>query len=93
METDHFSWDDAKAAKVLADHGVDFWDAAKLFEDPRNVELPEHTWHEPRFKVVGMVDGRAITVIHGVDDAGKIRMITAWRASREEMDAYFKENA
>ena len=89
METDHFEWDDAKAAMVLREHGVDFWEAASVFDDAFHVVLPDDTRHQARWKAIGFAGQRMLTVVHTDGRDGRIRIITAWPSTKGEIDDYY----
>jgi len=51
-----FTWDPAKAAENLRKHGVDFREAATVFDDPLSTTFPDadHSTGEQRFLIIGM---------------------------------------
>ncbi len=86
-----FEWDPRKAAANAEKHGVTFDVAATVFADPNALDGPDeaHSTAEARRLRLGRsVDGRvlmvAYTVRKGDDDAEKVRLISARRASRRE---------
>lgn len=90
-----FEWDPRKATANAEKHGVTFDIAATVFTDPRALDGPDltHSATEARSLRLGRAaDGRvlmvAYTVRKGDDDAEKIRLISARRASRQERAAY-----
>jgi uncharacterized protein len=90
-----FEWDPRKAVANAEKHGVTFEVAVTVFADPDALDGPDlaHSAIEARFLRVGRaVDGQvlmvAYTVRKGDDDAEKIRLISARRASRRERAAY-----
>jgi uncharacterized DUF497 family protein len=90
-----FEWDPRKAAANAEKHGVTFDVAATAFADAHAFDGPDlaHSAAEARFLRLGRaIDGRvlmvAYTVRKGGDDAEKIRIISARRASRRERAAY-----
>ena len=91
METHDFEWFDDKAAKVLAERKISFWDAARVFDDPQFIQLPDRDNLETRTKAVGLVDDQLLTVIFTEGREGRIRIITAWPSSTEETDDYFAQ--
>ena len=93
MQDDDFEWDDDKAAQNTAKHGVSFERAARVFSDPFGVaEIDDREdYGEPRFIMVGMVEGDLIFVAYTERD-GRIRIITARRATKHEQDDYFQQN-
>jgi uncharacterized DUF497 family protein len=76
-----FEWDPVKAAANLAEHGVSFEDATLVFDDPlQRVAIDNRTYVEPRYQVIGTVNGRRGMNIR--------RIISARRASRRERATY-----
>ena len=47
----------------LAKHGIDFADAKALWDDEDHLEVPARTQDEPRWVVIGRIDGRVWTAI------------------------------
>jgi uncharacterized protein len=94
MKDDEFEWDDAKAAANLAKHKVSFETARRAFEDPFAVERDDNREHydEPRFAILGMVDGRLLFVAYTLRD-DIIRVISARGAEPYEQRIYHEENA
>jgi hypothetical protein len=60
-----FAWDSEKAAANLKKHGVDFREAATVFDDPLSTTFPDddHSTSEQRFLTIGMsAPGRLLVV-------------------------------
>jgi uncharacterized protein len=83
-----FEWDEAKRESNIAKHGIDFFDAAYLFElnymfwaDNR------HDYGEVRFKALGMVDGILLCVIYTIRN-NNYRIISAHKAGRHDRRKY-----
>lgn len=86
----NFEYDPAKSMANKAKHGIDFEEAQALWADPWLLEAPARTENEPRFLVIGMIDGRhwaAICVYRG----DVVRLISVRRARREEIEHYESE--
>lgn len=85
-----FDWDDTKAASNLAKHGVSFEEARTAFDDPWSIETfdEEHSHHEFRARVLGVSAGGRLLSVVVTDRAGKIRIITARRATPTERCIY-----
>lgn len=82
-----FDFDEAKSRSNLQKHGIDFVEAQRLWNDPDLLEIPARTVDEPRFLVVGVIDGRhwsAVITYRG----GKIRLISVRRSRIEEVALY-----
>ena len=92
MYNDRFIWDEYKHAANIHKHGIDFHEAASVFDDPNSVIEydDEHSYDEDRFVVLGISEKmRLLTVCHclrGNDD--KIRIISARTATRPEANQY-----
>ena len=93
MRDPGFEWDDAKAAKNEARHGVSFKFARNVFGDPFAIERLDdrEDYGETRFVITGMVEGVVLSVAYSEQD-GRIRLISARQATRVEQDDYFTES-
>ena len=85
-----FEWDGRKSAVNLAKHGVDFADAARMFERPVLERLDDRKdYGETRIAAVGVVEGRELFVVYTM--RGKTRrIISARKANWHEREAYRK---
>jgi len=75
----------------MEEHGIDFADAAGVFEDVRAITIEDNDAEgEQRFVTLGMdFLGRLLVVVYTYrGDA--IRIISAWKASRREAKEYAK---
>jgi uncharacterized DUF497 family protein len=87
-----FQWDEEKARGNLRKHGVDFADAATIFEDEMalTIEDPDAVG-EHRFVSVGRnARGQILTVIYTLRGES-IRIISARQATRHERNSYEEE--
>ena len=84
-----FEWDETKAASNLQKHGVSFLTGARVFFDLSCVtwDVSRRVDNEQRFKVVGRVDGRLVTVVFTMRDE-KCRLISARPANTSEERIY-----
>ena len=87
-----FVWDEEKETDVYTARHIHFADAITVFDDwTRYEERDERhsTFFEERFKTIGtaVVNGvpMVITVVYMVHDDDVIRIITAWKATAEEV--------
>ncbi len=80
-----FEWDDRKARKNIAKHGVSFELATRAFEDPKLVLAEDlvHSRTEPRYFAFGRVRGGVLTVRFTVR-VERVRIIGAgfWRKGK-----------
>lgn len=88
-----FEWDEIKAAKNYAAHGVSFEAARGVFKDPFAIEwLDEREGYgEDRFVIIGMVEGRLLYVVYTLR-GDVIRIISARGAEPYEKRQYHEEN-
>jgi uncharacterized protein len=89
-----YEWDDEKAELNLRKHGIRFQDAVKAFEDPNGVELldEDHSKTEVRFQLIAIADGTVLLRIF-TERIDAIRLISARRAGRRELEIYYgREN-
>ena len=82
-----FEFDSKKSESNQTKHGIDFVAAQRLWSDPMLLEIPAKTDDEPRFLVIGLIDGKhwsAVTTYRGAH----IRLISVRRARSEEVALY-----
>ena len=79
-----FEFDESKSRANKAKHGIDFVAAQALWTDEALVELPARSDDEPRFLVVGVLDGKhwsAFITYRGTN----VRLISVRRSRPEEV--------
>jgi uncharacterized DUF497 family protein len=82
-------WDEAKRLPNFRKHGIDFVDAARIFDRPFvETEDLRRDYGERRYRAFGEFDGRVIQVIY-TWRRDRRRIITARRARRDERRAYY----
>lgn len=82
-----FEFDEAKSRSNRKKHGIDFVAAQALWEDPNAIEIPARTDDEPRFLVIGCIDGRHWSAV--ITYRGEaIRIISVRRSRQEEAAIY-----
>ena len=82
-----FEFDVVKSESNRAKHGIDFFEAQSLWNDPMLLEIPAKTDDEVRFLVIGKIDPRhwsAVITYRG----GNIRLISVRRSRTEEVALY-----
>lgn len=82
-----FEFDAAKSASNLAKHHIDFVEAQRLWNDPMLMEIEAKTEDEPRFLVIGIINGKhwsAVITYRGPT----VRLISVRRARVEEVALY-----
>jgi uncharacterized DUF497 family protein len=86
----NLEWDPEKAAKNLADHGVDFHEGGTVLDDPLSTTFPDpdHSLEERRYLTIGSsLSGRILVVAH-TDRGDAVRLISARPATRSERRFY-----
>jgi hypothetical protein len=79
-----------KADSNQEKHGVSFIEAAHVFQDIYLLEVYDeaHSIDEERWKVIGMVDGIVLVVIHTIRNDDVIRLISARKGDIHERKRY-----
>jgi len=86
-----FEWDEEKAIENLRKHGVDFADAALVFEDELALTRPDlYSTHEERFATLGCDPYRRLLVVVYTWRGERIRLISAREATGKERRQYEK---
>jgi uncharacterized DUF497 family protein len=93
VDEDSFEWDVDKAELNLKKHKIDFADARRVFDDPGALDDIDDTadYGEERFRAIGMVNGRLITVFYASRGA-RIRIISARKPTKIERNQYAEQN-
>jgi uncharacterized DUF497 family protein len=82
-----FEFDAEKSDSNREKHGIDFVEAQGLWNDPMLLEIPAKTEDEPRFLVIGQIEGKhwsAVITYRG----SNVRLISVRRACTEEVAFY-----
>jgi uncharacterized DUF497 family protein len=82
-----FEFDLGKSDMNKRNHGIDFYEAQALWDDPDLIEIPARTTNESRFLAVGMIAGNhwsAVMTYRG----SSIRLISVRRSRKEEIGIY-----
>ncbi len=84
-----FEWDAAKASVNFLKHKVTFAEAIEVFYDPNALEAYDagHSTKETRFSIIGLSSQRLLFVVF-TEDNGKVRIISARRATKIEREFY-----
>lgn len=83
-----FEWDDYKREKVLRERGVDFVDAAMIFDGPVFTRPDGRDYGgEDRFVSIGYADDLCVVVVY-TRRGEAIRLITAWKGGRNDRAEY-----
>ena len=82
-----FEYDPNKSMLNLEKHGIDFDSAQALWNDDHRLEVPARTEDEPRFFVIGQIEGKywSAVITYRSDN---IRIISVRRSREEEIELY-----
>jgi uncharacterized protein len=83
-----FEFDAEKSAANAAKHGIDFVQAQRLWQDPMRVEIPARTVDEPRWLMVGRIEGRHWSAV--VTRRQEFTRIISVRRARDEEVAIYE---
>ena len=86
-----FEHDPEKSRRNREKHGIDFEQAQALWDDPLAIEIPARTQDEPRFLVIGRIEGKHWSAVVTYRD-GRIRLISVRRARKNEVALYEDES-
>ena len=86
-----FTWSEAKRATNTKAHGLDFADAASVFEGVTfTFEDDRFSYGEQRFVTLGLLAGITVSVVHRESEY-EIRIISFRKATKRESQIYFYE--
>lgn len=91
-----FTWDSKKAEANRRKHGVDFREAATLFEDSLSVAFPDpdHSLDESRFLIIGLSAHERVLVVSYIEvPIDVIRIISARMATARERKFYEEDSS
>jgi len=88
-----FEWDARKADRNLAKHGIAFEEALTVFADTlaRIFADEEHSVDQQREIIIGHSDKRQLLLVSFVESQGRVRLLSARRATRRERKDYEEE--
>lgn len=82
-----FEFDPTKSTNNKEKHGIDFYEAQTMWNDPDLIEITVKTNDEPRFLVIGTISGKHWSGVITYRSE-KIRIISVRRSRKEEVDIY-----
>jgi len=86
-----FTWSETKRSANLKAHGLDFVDAAFVFEGVTfTFEDDRFSYGEQRFVTLGLLAGIPVSVVH-TESENEIRIISFRKATSREAQIYFNE--
>ena len=85
-----FEWDKNKAAKNVGKHRVSFDEAKSVFNDPGFITVvdEEHSINEKRYISIGLSEKGRLLILAHTDREGRIRIISARKATKREEKFY-----
>jgi uncharacterized protein len=84
------TFDPAKRAWTLAERGLDFTDAAKVFSGPTFDEPDDRRdYGEPRIVIAGLLDGRLVIVVW--TPRGDARHVISMRKANDREKARYRD--
>ncbi|MFN5818475.1 MAG: BrnT family toxin, partial [Pseudanabaena sp.] len=85
-----YEWDENKATKNLAKHGVSFTEAKTIFDDPMYVDFYDldHSEDEERYLIVGESNRGRLLIVSYTERRELIRIISAREVTKSEREAY-----
>ena len=85
-----FTWSEAKRKLNIQAHGLDFVDAARVFDGPTfTFEDDRFEYSEQRFVTLGLLDGFVVSIVH-TESTRQIRVISFRKVTKHEQTIYFK---
>lgn len=82
-----FEYDPTKSEINQSKHGINFQQAQQLWLDPLRVEIQAKSMIEPRFMVIGKIEGRYWSAIITYRQQ-VTRIISVRRSRKEEIELY-----
>ena len=82
-----FEFDSKKSESNKEKHGIDFYEAQVLWDDPGLIEIPLRTNDEPRLLVIGKISEKHWSGIITYR-SDNMRIISVRRSRKEEVDIY-----
>ncbi len=83
-----YEYDSNKSLSNKQKHGIDFEEAKLLWNDDRMVEILTPYEDEERFINIGKINSKFYTVVTTMREKEKIRIISARRARKKEIEIY-----
>lgn len=86
----NITWDERKRLHNIHKHGLDFVDAARIFDGyTLTWEDDRVAYGETRYLTLGMLDSRCVSIVH-TETSETIRIISLRKATRYEQKIYFR---
>ncbi len=85
-----FELDESKSRSNWKKHGMDFFEAQRIWSDLNYLEIPARTMDEARSIVIGTVDGKHWSAVVTYRQQ-QIRIISVRRSRKEDIAIYESE--
>lgn len=82
-----FEFDREKSKSNFEKHGIDFFDAQALWNDPRLLEIRAKSEDEPRYLVIGRIGAKHWSAVVTYREEA-IRLISVRRSREKEVELY-----
>ena len=82
-----FEFDTKKSQGNKVKHGIDFYEAQAMWDDPDLIEIPVKTSDESRFLAIGKISGKHWSAVITYRREN-IRIISVRRSRKEEVELY-----
>ena len=87
-----FEWDEEKNAANIKNHGIDFLDAALIFENPTLEAVDDREdCGELRYIAFGLSGETVLQVVYTYRGDNVVRIISAWKANKYDIEKYYRE--
>ena len=87
-----FEWDEEKNAANIKNHGIDFLDAALIFEKPTLEAIDDRAdYGEIRHIAFGLSGETVLQVVYTWRGENIIRIISARKTNRYDAEKYYRE--
>jgi uncharacterized protein len=87
-----FEWDEEKNAANIKNHGIDFLNAALIFEHPTLEAIDNRAdYGEVRHIAFGLSGETVLQVVYTWRGDNIIRIISARKANRHDTERYYRE--
>ena len=88
-----FEWDEEKASRNKAKHGITFEEAKTVFNDPFSMTVsdPDHSDEEERWVDIGLSAEGRLLVVWYTERGEMIRIIGSRKATKAEERTYANE--
>lgn len=83
----NFEFDPPKNLSNKKKHGLDFYEAQALWDDPEIMEIPVKVMDEPRYLVIGKIAGKHWSGVITYRN-NNLRIFSVRRSRKEEVEIY-----